>query len=94
MKFRRHQPTVVLYTRDGCGLCERAEQLIRSETGRTRCEIVDIDQDPMLRDRYDVRVPVVSVDGIEIAAFELAPGVVRGAVAKARQRRRWNRQTQ
>lgn len=78
----------MLYTRKRCGLCQQAERLVRTEVGNNGFAMCDIDDDDVLRDRYDVRVPVVVVDGVEIAAFELAPGVVRRAVAAARRRRR------
>jgi glutaredoxin len=66
--------TVTLYTRAGCHLCETAQQVIAEvATGRAHVEIVDIDTDPALTDRYTVRVPVVAVDGVEIAEYELDP---------------------
>jgi glutaredoxin len=52
---------VVLYTRNGCHLCEDAEQLLRQE-GLTPT-LVDIDHDPELKSRYDTCVPVVEIDG-------------------------------
>ena len=54
---------VVLYSRKGCHLCEVADQLLRSHG--LRPEIVDIDSDPQLRERYDVSIPVVVIDGRE-----------------------------
>jgi glutaredoxin len=66
--------TVTLYTRAGCHLCEAAQQVIAEvATGRAHIQIVDIDADPALTDRYTVRVPVVAVDGVEIAEYELDP---------------------
>lgn len=71
---------VVLYTRAGCGLCERARQLVVKEASGHVIEVVDIDADPELRDRYDVRVPVITVDGVEVAELEVRPGQVRAAI--------------
>lgn len=54
---------VVLYTRQGCHLCDDALALLRRhglEPGE-----VDIDQYPDLRDRYNLCVPVVEIDGRE-----------------------------
>ena len=74
--------TVTLYTRAGCHLCENAEQVIAQvAAGRARVELVDIDADPALTDRYTVRVPVVAVDGVEIAEYELDPRVLDDALA-------------
>jgi len=52
---------VVLYTREGCHLCEDAREVLRE------CDIaptlVDIDRVPGLRERFDTCVPVVEIDG-------------------------------
>ena len=54
---------VILYTRAGCHLCEDALALLQKHG--LKPELVDIDADPELRERYDVCVPVVVVDGKE-----------------------------
>lgn len=87
VRRRRPAPEVVVYTRAGCGLCRRAEDLVRREARGCRVRTVDIDTDDDLRDRYTVRVPVVTVDGAEVAELEVAPGQVRAAVVRARARR-------
>jgi glutaredoxin len=79
---------VVVYTRRGCGLCRRAEALARREARGCEVRLVDIDEDPDLRRRYTVRVPVVTVAGAEVAELEVAPGQVRAAVVRARRARR------
>ena len=64
-RFRRqvapqtHQ--IVIYTRHDCHLCEDAEQLVRHH-GLTPT-LIDIDNDPALRERFDCCVPVVEIDG-------------------------------
>lgn len=73
--------TVTLYTRVGCHLCENAEHVITQvAAGRARVEVVDIDADPALTGRYTVRVPVVAVDGVEIAEYELDPRTLADAL--------------
>jgi hypothetical protein len=37
-----------------------------------------------LADRYGVRVPVVTLDGVEIGELELAPGTLRRALRARR----------
>ena len=55
---------VVLYTREGCHLCEDALQLLQKY--RLQPKIVDIDREGgPVRERYDACVPVVMVDGKE-----------------------------
>ncbi len=84
----RHRPEVVVYTRAGCGLCRRAEALVAAEARRVRRRTIDVDTDEALVRRYGVRVPVVVIDGVEVAELELAPGTVRRAVRTARRRAR------
>lgn len=61
---------LILYRREGCGLCE--EMLLElSPWARARgasVEVRDVDQDPLLRRRYGLRIPVLLVDG-EPAAY-------------------------
>lgn len=58
---------LTLYSRQGCHLCEvmhrQAQELL--EGSGMELEIIDIDTDPNLRERYDWRVPVLA-DGSEI----------------------------
>ncbi len=56
-------PTVVLYTRAGCHLCDDAKAILLQH-GLTP-EEVDIDQDHDLQQRYGQCVPVVEIDGQE-----------------------------
>ena len=52
---------VVLYTRQGCHLCDQAEQLLANHG---LCpQLVDIDVNPDLRSKFDTCVPVVEIDG-------------------------------
>jgi hypothetical protein len=81
---RGHRPEVVVHTREGCGLCRRAEALVAREARGGEVRLVDVDTDPDLQIRYGVRVPVVTVDGVEVAELEVAPGEVRRAVSRAR----------
>lgn len=68
------RPRVTVYTRVGCGLCREAEEVVeRVASGRAEIEFIDIDSDPSITERYTVRVPVVAVDGREIAQYEVAP---------------------
>ena len=68
-------PTVVLYSRHGCHLCEdvRAQlETLRGEHGFELME-VDIDLDPELKQQYDHDVPVVTVDGREAFRHHWSP---------------------
>jgi glutaredoxin len=54
-------PSVVLYTRQGCHLCDDALAVLERHGIRPKC--VDVDADPQLRDQFNECVPVVEVDG-------------------------------
>jgi glutaredoxin len=56
-------PDVVLYTRRGCHLCDDALAVLKRHGITPR--LVDIDDDPLLRERYNECVPVVEIDGQE-----------------------------
>lgn len=80
-----HGPVVVeVYTRAGCKLCAAAERRASEEAAGAEVRLIDVDADPGLTERYGVRVPVVAVDGREIAQYEVAAGIIREAVAAAR----------
>jgi glutaredoxin len=84
---RRRRPVrITLYTRSGCGLCRQAEALVAREAGGAEVDLVDVDVDDDLVRRYGVRVPVLVLDGTEVAAYELRRGQVRRLVRAARRR--------
>ena len=56
-------PQVVLYTREGCHLCEESLALLKRHGLNPR--LIDIDAEPALRERYNECVPVVEIDGKE-----------------------------
>jgi glutaredoxin len=62
MTKENHAAEVVLYTRQGCHLCDEAKLLL--EQFGLRPSFVDIDTDPELRQRFDTCVPVVEIDGL------------------------------
>jgi glutaredoxin-like protein DUF836 len=65
-------PTVTLYTRAGCHLCEEAERVLAAE------------RDPELRLRYGVRVPVVAVDGEELFEYQVPADLLRARLRRSR----------
>jgi len=70
---------ITLYTREGCHLCEEAKaaiQLLVPEFGATLHE-VDIDDDPVLHDRYTNDVPVVFLGSKMVAQHRLDPAQLR-----------------
>lgn len=86
---RRRRVVVEVFTREDCGLCEEAEDRVAIEAGGAHVRHIDIDEDPELQARYNIRVPVVVVDGREVAEGRVEEGVVRQAVRRAR-KGRWS----
>jgi glutaredoxin len=64
-------PTVTLYGRPGCHLCDDARAVL--ERVRTRAPFVleerDIEADDVLLRRYLERIPVIALDGQELYDF-------------------------
>ncbi|HST39846.1 MAG TPA: glutaredoxin family protein [Conexibacter sp.] len=64
-------PTVVLYSRPGCHLCDDAREIVT----RLRAELPfvleerDIEQDDALHREYLERIPVLALDGEELFEF-------------------------
>ena len=56
---------VVVYSREGCHLCDVVKETLAGLQGRADFEWreVDIDSDPELRHKYNDEVPVVFIDG-------------------------------
>jgi glutaredoxin len=58
---KRSTVEAVLYTRQGCHLCEQAKALLRTEGLRVR--EVEVDDDPSLMALHGELVPVVEISG-------------------------------
>lgn len=52
---------IVLYSRRGCHLCERAEDMLASRAAEI--SVIDVDDSSDLVRQFGTRVPVVEVDG-------------------------------
>lgn len=74
---------VTLYSQAQCGLCAEAEGVLRRLQREIRfsLEVVDIESDKGLFDRYWDRVPVVAVDGKEVAGAPIDARRLRAVIA-------------
>jgi glutaredoxin len=63
--------TVILYGREGCCLCDDAREVLERVRRRRPFSLHerDIDRDESLLRAYLERIPVVTIDGVEV--FEL-----------------------
>jgi glutaredoxin len=78
-------PSVVLYGRDGCCLCDE----VRAALERLRSRYVfvlqerDIDKDEQLQRRYLERIPVIAINGVERFQLVIAESELERALAAA-----------
>lgn len=74
---------LTLYVRSGCSLCDdmHDDLALFSEELRFEVDVVDIDGDPALRARHDVRVPVLEYADHEVCNYFLDPVALRAALA-------------
>ncbi len=65
MKMHVLSPVLIVYYRDGCHLCEQVVASLFQLQAELGYEIkqIDIDADPVLREKYNVDVPVVTYKG-------------------------------
>lgn len=63
----RPEKALLLYTREGCHLCEHAETLLQALG--VDWQPVDIESDPELEEQYGLSIPVVRVP---VSGHELA----------------------
>lgn len=79
-------PTVTLYTRRGCHLCDDARAVIDG----VRVElpfaltVLDVDADPALLARYSDEVPVVAVEGAVAFRYRVSADALRDRLTAAR----------
>lgn len=82
-------PHFILYSRSWCHLCEELLQALRALVGEgCRIDVVDVDADPALVDRYDELVPVLvgcqpGYPDEQICNYFLNENAVRDFLARA-----------
>lgn len=59
--------TIAIYGRPGCHLCDEAEQRVRELAPEAPLVIVNIEADDALHREYLERIPVIFVDGEQLA---------------------------
>ena len=84
MWIRRRRPPrkVTLYSKPGCHLCEEALALLLQLRRRYPMEImeVDITRDAALYRAYDIRIPVIVIDGERELDAPIEEAVLRRAL--------------
>ncbi|MEI2764989.1 MAG: glutaredoxin family protein [Dermatophilaceae bacterium] len=75
---------ITLIGRPGCHLCDDAEAtvaVVAAQTGASWVK-VSLDDAPDLHERYWERIPVVLVDGREVAYWRVSGRALRAALAR------------
>ena len=75
----RPRASVVLYSADGCHLCEKARAVL--EQSGEQFEEVDITGDPELEAAYREWLPVVEIDGERAFVYFVDPAAFRRKLA-------------
>jgi glutaredoxin len=75
-------PTVTLYGRAGCHLCDDARAVLERIRAEAGFELVerDIEDDDDLLRRYLERIPVIALDGEELFDFFVDEPALRAAL--------------
>jgi glutaredoxin len=75
---------VTLITRVDCHLCADAEAVVARLSAELgfRFDLLDVDADPVRRDEYSDRVPVVLIDGKEHGYWRVEEPRFRVALAR------------
>ena len=81
-------PTVTVYGREGCHLCEDALAVVRRVAADLAVEVrtIDIEADPALLRAYMERIPVVAVDGAEVYDYYVDEADLRVRLARVSRR--------
>ena len=78
---------VTLYSKPGCHLCENVRTLLDELAPERRFAIdeVDIQRDARLFERYRYHIPVVLIDGVEVARGRIDETRLIAALARGPQ---------
>jgi glutaredoxin len=73
---------VTLFTKQDCGLCEKAEHILQNyqRSMGFALEIIDIEGEEAVYRRYWHRVPVVLADGKEVAEAPIDAAQLKAAL--------------
>ena len=79
---------VTIYTRNGCHLCEVAEETLKGLQSELDFEIEKrfIDGDLVLEAKYGEQIPVILIDGEHHDFWRVNPERFRASLARHRQR--------
>lgn len=75
---------LTLYSRADCELCREMELVVEQEMARFEAQLqkVDIDGDPGLKQRFDLEVPVLFVNGRKAFKYRCTPRELRKRLSR------------
>lgn len=83
----RRAPDLAVVSRQGCHLCEEMVEVVRQTLPRTPLRVLDLDLahaagevDDILKSRWTTLVPVLLLDGEEVAHYRVDPQTLRRLV--------------
>ncbi len=78
-------PTITLYGKAGCHLCDDARATVERVRAKRPFELVEVDVslDPVLLRRYGERIPVLELDDEELFEFHVDPDVLVSRLDRA-----------
>jgi glutaredoxin len=70
---------VIMYSKNNCPLCDKAKRVLEEihEEFPIAIEEIDIYQDDALLEKYQLMIPVIEIDGEEIAFGMIQKGPIR-----------------
>lgn len=79
MKTAKPKMLVTVYSKPGCHLCEEAKANIESAgcDGEFTLEEINIDDDPVLLERYRYDIPIVLINGVKVFKHQVDRGEFR-----------------
>ncbi len=78
-------PSVQIYSRPGCHLCEQLiEEIEPLMRGTATLEVRNIDTRTDWREKFDTRVPVVEIDGLFICERKLDRAALHSVLSGAK----------
>jgi len=79
MKLRTTKANVIMYSRPGCHLCDKAAQAISAAGCQDEytLTVINIESDPSLLAKYQYDIPVITIDGTEAFRHRLSSDAFR-----------------
>ena len=70
-------PRITFYSRPGCHLCEDARREMELAEPSIEIDEIDVDSDPLLRERYGLDIPVAVAGERELFRHRFTPAALR-----------------